>query len=367
MTQCGYIYASGLRIKDGDGCVIVDGKKLRVVRDGNGKSRVDLQKFSIETGLTDGEISLRDLKTVLAERGEALTTLEVSAETPEGEHLRFYVNLDPSKAMGRQGREGDFKRTMTWLSPNQTFAENVSRYQLMTLPDSDKQAGKETAERLRLAVTTLGVARAQSLLDGRFGLLADQALLDETLAYITSENYQPSVRPWLTSTLPSTKRDEIGPTVLRIAGPAISDPSRVADEYFEHVVSYERHHELDESIKLEFVDNTFDRLADGPLSDMLYRGLKSKHTRAEYEVLITDPDRLQRITGWDSDPVPISTVAWELIDTGRSEDLRARWVADRARRLNVQALSPTGQEIHETASDGSTPTRLLRSLFKRSK
>lgn len=105
----------------------------------------------------------------------------------------------------------------------------------------------------------------------------------------------------------------------------------------------------------------------GPLSDMLYRGLKNKRTRAEYEVLLTDPDRLRRVTDWDSDSVSVRTVAWELVDTGRSEDLRARWVADRARRLNAQVLSPAGQEIHETTIEGSGPTRLLRSLFKRGK
>ena len=126
MTQCNYIYASGLRIKDGDGCVMVDGNKLRVVRDGNGKSRVDLERMSWETGFTQGEISLKDLRTLLAERGEPLITLEVSAAKPGGGTLRFYVPLDPSKAMGRQGREGDFKRTLAiGISLNEGFAEDV--------------------------------------------------------------------------------------------------------------------------------------------------------------------------------------------------------------------------------------------------
>ena len=390
MTQCSYIYASGLRIKEGDGCVIVDGKRLRVVRDGNGKSRLDLENHgNLLIDHTDGEISLRDLRTVLAERGEASTTIEVSAETPEGGHLRFYVSLDPSKAMGRQGREGDFKRTLTWLSPNQAFAENVSRYQLMTLPDSDKQAGKETAERLRLAVTILGVDRAQSHLDGRFGLLADQALLDETLAYITSEKYSDDQRAaarqyavyenggsvrdndnqnatrgtWM----PSPLLQEAGEAVVRVTGQAISDPSRVSDEHFKLAADWVLSHETNGATKLEFVDNTFDRLDDDSLRETLYQGLKDKDTRAEYTVIITDPDRLQRIKDWNPDVNPNMSIVRELrnMTTLDSAHRQARFLGEVARDLGVQFLSPAGQEFYRRSTE--TPLDIVRSLFKRSK
>ena len=357
MTQCGYIYASGLRVKDGDGCVIVDGKRLRVVRDGNGKSRLDLENHgSLLIDRTDGEISLRDLQTVLAERGEASTTIEVSAETPEGGHLRFYVNLDPSKAMGRQGREGDFKRTMTWLSPNQTFAENVSRYQLMTLPDSDKQAGRETAERLRLAVTILGVDRAQSHLDGRFGLLADQALLDETLAYIASEN----------------SLENPGRAVLRVTGKAISDPSRVSDKHFKLAADWVLSHETNAGKKLEFVNDSFGRLDDDSLREALYRGLKDKDTRAEYTMMITDPDRLQRIKDWDPDVNPNMSIVRELrnMTTLDSAHRQARFLGDVARDLSVQFLSPARQEFYRRSTETPLdmilgPVNAVRDLFKR--
>ena len=390
MTQCSYIYASGLRIKEGDGCVIVDGKRLRVVRDGNGKSRLDLENHgNLLIDHTDGEISLRDLRTVLAERGEASTTIEVSAETPEGSHLRFYVSLDPSKAMGRQGREGDFKRTLTWLSPNQAFAENVSRYQLMTLPDSDKQAGRETAERLRLAVTILGVDRAQSHLDGRFGLLADQALLDETLAYITSEKYSDDQRAaarqyavyenggsvrdndnqnatggiWM----PSPLLQEAGEAVVRVTGQAISDPSRVSDEHFKLAADWVLSHETNGATKLEFVDNTFDRLDDDSLRETLYQGLKDKDTRAEYTVMITDPDRLQRIKDWNPDVNPNMSIVRELrnMTTLDSAHRQARFLGEVARDLGVQFLSPAGQEFYRRSTE--TPLDIVRSLFKRSK
>jgi hypothetical protein len=226
----------------------------------------------------------------------------------------------------------------------------ASLYQLKTLPDSDKQAGSETSERLRLAVETVGgVAEALPHLDGRFGLLADQSLLDETLAYVTSEAYgpgqryfAPGTRQWL-NYLPSTKRDEVGPTVLRIAGAALSDPSRVPDEYFEHVVKYECVRELNDSIKLEFVDNTFDRLDDASLKQLLYKGLKWKRSRVEFTALITDPDRLQRIVDWDPGDNPFAAataLVSEYLDFRTAERRQSRWLADKARQLSAQFRTP---------------------------
>ena len=345
MTQCNFMYASGLRIKEGDGVVVLDGKTLRVIRDGRGRSNMDLP---LSEPPSDGTITLKDLRTALAERGESSIELQVRDKTwhtnytpQDGRYLAFSVDIDPSAAMGRQGREGDFAGALLEMSRDEQVA--ASLYQLKTLPDSDKQAGSETSERLRLAVETVGgVAEALPHLDGRFGLLADQSLLDETLAYVTSENYKPGERGWL-NYFPSTKRDEIGPTVLRIAGPAISDPSRVPDEYFKHVVEYECRRELDDSIKVEFVDNTFDRLDDDSLREILYRSMRWRRSRAEFAVLITDPDRLQRIMDWDPDKnlfAGAATIVYEEIAFGTAVHRQSSWLADKARQLSAQFRTP---------------------------
>ena len=345
MTQCNYIYASGLRVKDGDGCVIVDGKRLRVVRDGNGKSRLGLENHgNLLIDPSDGEISLRDLRTLLAERGESSIALEVQVEEARGGWLSFSVDLDPSKAMGRQGREGDFTSAIDGMA-KYGGGRAACRYQLMTLPDSDKQAGAETVARLRLAVTTLGVASAQADLDGRFGLLADQSLLDETLSYLTSEKYRADQRGfdrYYASTLPGGAGliprpllQEPGQAVVRVTGEAISDPSRVSDEHFKIAADWVLSHETSGAKKLKFVDDTFDRLDDDSLREALYQGLQDKDTRAECTVMITDPDRLQR-----------------------------------CQDLSRQFRYPEGQELDRSSTETpstKTPLDIVRSLFKRSK
>ena len=221
----------------------------------------------------------------------------------------------------------------------------------MTLPDSDKQAGRETAERLRTAVTILGVDSAQRHLDGRFGLLADQALLDETLAHIISKSHT----------------QEPGQAVVRVTGQAISDPSRVSDEHFKIAADWVLSHEANGAKKLKFVDDTFDRIDDDSLRETLYRGLKDKDTRAEYTVMITDPGRLQRIKDWDPDKNPNMSTVRELrnLVTRDPAHLQARFLVDVARDLGVQFLSPVRQEIYRGSTE--TPLDIVRSLFKRSK
>ena len=346
MTQCNFMYASGLRIKEGDGVVVLDGKTLRVIRNGRGRSNMNLP---LADPPSDGTIGLRDLKEELSRRGESSIELQVRDKTSDGSYLAFSVDLDPEAAMGRKGREGDFKTAINGMLASEQVA--ASLYQLRTLPDSDKQAGTETPERLRLAVEKVGgVAKALPHLDGRFGLLADQSLLDETLSYITSDAYEPSkrdykpgreykpgTRRWL-SVWPSVLRDEVGPTVMRVAGKAISDPSRVSDEYFAHAVKYERHHDIEVEKQVEFADIAFDRLDDDSLRAILYRGLKWRSSRAEFTELITDPERLERIVAWDPDKNPLAlaaTIAYELTD-GKSAHLEARWLADKARQLSAQ-------------------------------
>ena len=255
MAQCSYIYATGLRIASGEGVVDLDGRMLRVVRDGKGKSRLDL---ALANPPSDGEISLKDLRAVLEARGESSTELRVRTMSADGQATWFAVDINPDAAMGRQGRDGDFKSAIEKMSGSGKVA--ASLYQLRTLPDSDKQAGRETSERLRLVVETAGgVAAALPHLDGRFGLLADKALLEETLAHITAPGFESGSR---------AVGFESAEALIRVAGTAIGDPSRVSDEYFNLAAACVRGG-LDYPARYDFLDNAFERLDDAALIEIL--------------------------------------------------------------------------------------------------
>ena len=267
MAQCSYIYATGLRIASGEGVVDLDGRMLRVVRDGKGKSRLDL---AFTDPPSDGEISLKDLRAALAARGESSIDLRVRTMSADGQATWFAVDINPDAAMGRQGREGDFKSAIEKMSGSGKVA--ASLYQLRTLPDSDRQAGKETSERLRLAVDTAGgMAVALSHLDGRFGLHADQALLDEAIAHIIEWDLVGNPLSEDVDTAQqqvSDKAFEIAANLIRVSGAAIGDPSRVSDKYFE-LASACVLGGLDYPARYDFLDNAFERLDDAALIEIL--------------------------------------------------------------------------------------------------
>jgi hypothetical protein len=276
VTQCNYIYASGLRIKEGDGVVIVGGRALRVIRDGSGRSNPDLP---LPGSASLGTITLRDLREELLVREHPAITLFVDHVTPDGKQLSFYVDLDPSAAMGRQGREGDFRDAAEKMKP--AARTSAALYQLTTLPYSNKQSGSETADRLRFSIEEAGgLEAALPYLDYRFALHADQSLLDEALSFCRSAK---------------GKRDG---DMIRVAGAVMGDPSRVSEEHFTLAYRYFQlfsTHHADGHI---FVDSAFERLPDNSLHDILYNGLTGVSSRGEYLRLITDPLRLQRITEW---------------------------------------------------------------------
>ena len=277
MTQCSYIYASGLRIKERDGVVIVGGKALRVVRDGSGQSRMDLP---LPGSASLGTIVLRDLREELSRREHTAITLFVDHVTPDGEKLSFFVDMDPAAAVGRQGREGDFRGAVAGMKPERRV--DAALYQLTTLPYSNKQSGSETADRLRFAIEEAGgLEAALPYLDYRFALHADQSLLDETLSFCRGQRH-------------AGTRD-----MIRVAGSVMGDPSRVSDEHFTLAYQYFQLYGTHHADGHKFVDSAFDRLGDDSLHDILYYGLKNVSSRGEYLRLITDPLRLQRITEWN--------------------------------------------------------------------
>ena len=281
MTQCNYIYASGLRIKEGDGVVELDGKTLRVVRDGSGQSRPDLPLDGFIR--SDGSITLSDLKAELSRRGDSAIDIHVSQwarPLAGGPIVSFSVALDPDAAMGRQGREGDFRGAAEKMTPY--GRTSAALYQLKTLPYSNKQSGSETADRLRFAIEEAGgLGEALPYLDERFALHADKDLLDETFKFAGSGPYDRTAH------------------FIRIAGPLVADPSRVNDKDFERMANYFRGggwQQTDDGHK--FVNSAFERMDDYNLHDILYEALTDDRRRAAYLELITDPVRLSRITTW---------------------------------------------------------------------
>ena len=173
MTQCNYIYASGLRLRSGDGVVLLDGKLLRVVRDGKGRSRLDRNS---ERSPTDGEITLRDLRAALEKQGESSIKLEFLDN--RGVSL-WSATLDPKAAMGRQGRRGDFKAALDAMTENERL--EAATHQIKTLPYSDKAGAEEARARLAAALEVIAVTDATEWLPPEFGMFASIEQLQRAL------------------------------------------------------------------------------------------------------------------------------------------------------------------------------------------
>ena len=278
MTQCNYIYASGLRIKEGDGVVVIDGRTLRVVRDGSGQSRPDLPVDGFTRSV--GTITLSELKAELYRRGDSAIDIHVNyLHMRNGHIMNFSVGLYPDAAAGRKGREGDFRGAAEKMTPHERNSAGL--YQLITLPYSNKQSGSETADRLRFAIEEAGgVLEALPYLDERFALHADKDLRDETFKIAGSG--------------PSERTEHY----IRVAGNLVADPACVDDRDFEKMVNYFAADGLRQENGHKFVDSAFERMGDNELQRVLYQGFMDDSHRAAYLTLITDPVRLSRITTW---------------------------------------------------------------------
>jgi hypothetical protein len=172
MSVCSYVYASGLRIESGRATVDLDGKTYRVVRDGKGASR--LIRPSVDP-LADGEITLKDLQARLTAQG--LSSVPVTARTASG---TFSVQLDPTTAMGRQGRQGDFASALAAMPPRERRA--AAMHQLTTLPLSAKNDIKDSQARLAAALAEVHPAVASRYLNAGFAAVADDSTFMQVLA-----------------------------------------------------------------------------------------------------------------------------------------------------------------------------------------
>jgi hypothetical protein len=172
MAQCGYIYASGLRIESGEGTVELDGKTLRVIRNGKGKSRLDRP---LTDPPSDGEITLKDLEAELAKSGQTTVAISVGGDHP------FSTSLAPASAMGRLGRQGDFRAAFAEMDPEER--KNAALYQLYeSLPYSDKSARADTQARLAAVLEIVDVTTLTETLPPEFGLFASDEQMKKALA-----------------------------------------------------------------------------------------------------------------------------------------------------------------------------------------
>lgn len=132
---CSYIYTTGgFRFESGSGVVkvTIDGveRALRVVRNGNGSSRID-----------KGEITLSDLESFVDENGVIEATFDL-----DGTFVS--LPLDPKMAMGDKGRSliRDIESVSRGLSPDQRLA--LAKSQLQSLPYGTKNSEESRARLL---------------------------------------------------------------------------------------------------------------------------------------------------------------------------------------------------------------------------
>jgi hypothetical protein len=170
MSICDYLYVSGLRVESGQAVVEIDGKRLRVVRNGKGASRTTLAS---ENPPSDGEITLKDLQARLKASGTK--TAEVTIVTPDGS---FDATLDPARAMGRKGRTGDYAAALADMDP--ASREIAARYQLRTLPYGEENASVAKA-RLSEVLRHVDVSACTTFLPPQFGRFAPAAAVRDAL------------------------------------------------------------------------------------------------------------------------------------------------------------------------------------------
>jgi hypothetical protein len=138
MSQCNYIYISGLRVKSGDATITLNDQQLKLVRGGNGKP-------------APGSISIKQLRAALEEQGSSTIEATVTVKSGASE-ASFKAPVDPSRAVGRRGRECDAVATLAKMDP--ADARLAAAHQISTLPYSLK-AGRNEAERRLAAMMPL--------------------------------------------------------------------------------------------------------------------------------------------------------------------------------------------------------------------
>lgn len=188
------MYVNGLRFESGSAAVEVsiDGKitKLAVVRNGKGRSRLDRWGPGGREDGCVGEINLRDLAEILAREGLSEIKAIVSLK-----HVDAEVMLDPSKAMGREGREiptEQLRDALAKVPPH--VAREIAIAQLHTLPYG-KENHESATRRLQLMLPFLadGDIR-QAVLEGA------ENVLDHAMPRVVGEigYFSPKDAQWLT-------------------------------------------------------------------------------------------------------------------------------------------------------------------------
>lgn len=167
MAGCPYLHIGGLRARSGDAVVTLNGTRLRVVHDSKGRSRLNRPSFFPPS---DGEITLRDLRTALDKAG--VSEIEAVVFT---QHGSFATPLDPSNSQGRKGREQDAFATLCSLDPAARRA--AALYQLSTLPDSNKASTEATRSRVRAIERFVSMEEILAHADSRYGDHASEEMV----------------------------------------------------------------------------------------------------------------------------------------------------------------------------------------------
>lgn len=151
VSVCNYLYVHGGRFGSGE-CVVevlIDGqvKKLALVRDGKGRSRIDRWESRPRSDGAVGEISIRDLTAMKTESGEATVDLWV-----DGVYMRSFLGRDIS--MGREGRTSvaDLEHTLKMLDVDSR--RKIAASQIKNASYGSGSAD-DTRERVLLALSHL--------------------------------------------------------------------------------------------------------------------------------------------------------------------------------------------------------------------
>ena len=159
VSMCDYLYVHGARFLSGE-CVVevaIDGvnKRLALVRDGKGRSRLDRWSAAPRKNGVVGEINIRDLRQILGEQGKDVTDLWY-----EDTYMR--VVLDRDLSMGREGRDevDALVKSLGYL--DNAGARSIAMSQIRNA-SYGKESSRETRRRVLVSLEKMSVEDLRSL------------------------------------------------------------------------------------------------------------------------------------------------------------------------------------------------------------
>jgi hypothetical protein len=159
VSMCDYLYVHGARFLSGE-CVVevaIDGvnKRLALVRDGKGRSRLDRWSEAPRKNGVVGEINIRDLRQILGEQGKDTADLWY-----EDTYMRAVLDRDLS--MGREGRDeiDALVKSLGYL--DNAGARSIAMSQIRNA-SYGKESSRETRRRVLVSLEKMSVEDLRSL------------------------------------------------------------------------------------------------------------------------------------------------------------------------------------------------------------